>query len=457
MLPENNTIKHFNLNYENFLIELKDFLEIPSVSNDPEHNVAIQKAASYLVTKLNSLGFQNAQAFQTERHPIVFAEMLNAGNEAPTLLIYGHYDVQPPDPLDEWHSGPFEPIIKDDYLVARGASDMKGQIMACVIAIESILKTSQLPINIKFLLEGEEEIGSPSLDSFMEAHKEMLRADFVLNPDAGMISPDKPTIVYGLRGMAYVELRIIGPKHDLHSGLFGGVVANPALVLSEFLSKLHDEQWRVTLPGFYDYVRVLTAEDKEKIASTGVTEQDYLDLTGVPKLYGESGFTPLERVGARPTLDVNGIYSGFIGDGSKTIIPAYAKAKISCRLVPDQDPDKVYKAFEAFCKMHIPDTVTYEIINMHGAPAYLAENAPGTKNLVDAYKTVWKTDVAYKREGGSVPVATSMKNILGVDSILTGFGLPDDQIHSPNERLHLPTWKRGIESLIIFLLSFDKP
>lgn len=456
MISFDESISHFKDNYDHYLSELKNFLAIPSISTEPNRASDIQKAADFLVNKLNSLGFLNAQSFQTKRHPIVYAEWPYAGKDAPTLLIYGHYDVQPPDPLDEWHSGPFEPVINDEYLIARGSSDMKGQILACIFAIESVLKTTKLPINIKFLLEGEEEIGSPSLDDFMLTHKDMLRADFVLNPDAGMIAPDKPTIVYGLRGMAYVELKIFGPKHDLHSGLFGGVVANPAIVLSEFIAKLHDDQGRVTLPGFYDNVRALNPLEKEKIASTGITDQDYLDLTGVPKLHGEVGFTPLERVGARPTLDVNGIYSGFIGEGSKTIIPAYAKAKISCRLVPDQNPDVVYKAFAQFCKEHIPETVKYEIINMHGAPAYLAENAPGTKNLVDAYTAIWGTNVAYKREGGSVPVATSMKNILGVDSLLTGFGLPDDQIHSPNERLHLPTWNRGVQALIVFLLSFSK-
>ncbi|MEL7659052.1 MAG: M20/M25/M40 family metallo-hydrolase, partial [Bacillota bacterium] len=307
----------------------------------------------------------------------------------------------------------------------------------------------------KFILEGEEEIGSPSLDAFLETHKELLKADFVLNLDAGMISPDKPTIVVGLRGLSFFELRVFGPKHDLHSGLFGGVIANPVHIISQVISDLHDENGKVTLPKFYDHVRPLTSSDRKKIAALGIPDSRYLELTGVPKLHGEKGFTPLERVGARPTLDVNGIYAGFIGEGSKTIIPAYAKAKISCRLVPDQDPEEVYESFAAFCKMNIPDTVTYEIIKMSGAPAYLVENAPGMENLVQAFETVWQTKVSYKREGGSVPVATSMKNILGIDSLLTGFGLPDDQIHSPNERLHLPTWKRGIHALIVFLLSFS--
>jgi acetylornithine deacetylase/succinyl-diaminopimelate desuccinylase-like protein len=449
------SLNYFDLSFDNFLNELKNFLQIPSVSTNPDHAEDIQTAATFLVQKLQSLGFQNVKAYQTDRHPIVYGEWLNAGHAAPTLLIYGHYDVQPPDPLDEWQSGPFDPVVKDDYLIARGASDMKGQIMAAIFSLESVLKTSELPLNIKFILEGEEEIGSPSLDAFLETHKELLKADFVLNLDAGMISPDKPTIVVGLRGLSFFELRVFGPKHDLHSGLFGGVIANPVHIISQVISDLHDENGKVTLPKFYDHVRPLTSSDREKIAALGIPDSRYLELTGVPKLHGEKGFTPLERVGARPTLDVNGIYAGFIGEGSKTIIPAYAKAKISCRLVPDQDPEEVYESFAAFCKMNIPDTVTYEIIKMSGAPAYLVENAPGMENLVQAFETVWQTKVSYKREGGSVPVATSMKNILGIDSLLTGFGLPDDQIHSPNERLHLPTWKRGIHALIVFLLSFS--
>jgi acetylornithine deacetylase/succinyl-diaminopimelate desuccinylase-like protein len=449
------SLNYFDLSFDNFLNELKNFLQIPSVSTNPDHAEDIQTAATFLVQKLQSLGFQNVKAYQTDRHPIVYGEWLNAGHAAPTLLIYGHYDVQPPDPLDEWQSGPFDPVVKDDYLIARGASDMKGQIMAAIFSLESVLKTSELPLNIKFILEGEEEIGSPSLDAFLETHKELLKADFVLNLDAGMISPDKPTIVVGLRGLSFFELRVFGPKHDLHSGLFGGVIANPVHIISQVISDLHDENGKVTLPKFYDHVRPLTSSDRKKIAALGIPDSRYLELTGVPKLHGEKGFTPLERVGARPTLDVNGIYAGFIGEGSKTIIPAYAKAKISCRLVPDQDPEEVYESFAAFCKMNIPDTVTYEIIKMSGAPAYLVENAPGMENLVQAFETVWQTKVSYKREGGSVPVATSMKNILGIDSLLTGFGLPDDQIHSPNERLHLPTWKRGIHALIVFLLSFS--
>ena len=305
------------------------------------------------------------------------------------------------------------------------------------------------------LFEGEEEIGSPSLDKFLEQYKAILNADFVLNPDAGMISPDNPTIVYGLRGLAYFELIIKGPKADLHSGLFGGIIHNPAIVLSELIAGMHDENGKITLPNFYDLVRNLSAGDKQRIAAVPLEEDRLLSITEVKKFHGEEGFSMLERIGARPTLDVNGFYSGFIGEGGKTIIPAFAKAKISCRLVPDQDPEAVNNQMTDYLNAHVPDTVTWELVKMSGAPAYLADDAPGLINMKNALESVWKKPVVFKREGGSVPVATSFKNILGLDSILTGFGLPDDQIHSPNERLHLPTWRLGTKALIHFFSSFE--
>ncbi|MCJ7694318.1 MAG: dipeptidase [Anaerolineaceae bacterium] len=434
----------------------QDLLRIPTISTSPNHTEDMKIGAKFLADYLTNLGFENACIYSTPRHPIVYAEWMKAPTDAPTLLIYGHYDVQPPDPLDEWTSEPFNPTVRDDYLFARGASDMKGQVMATIFALESILKASELNINIKYILEGEEEIGSPSLDAFMEEHKDLLNANFVLNPDAGMIAPDRPTIVYGLRGLAYFELRINGPKADLHSGLFGGIIHNPAIVMSEVISRMHDQDGKVTLPGFYENVKELSQAEREKILSLDLNDTHFIDMTGVPQLYGEKGYTQLERIGARPTLDVNGLYSGFIGEGGKTIIPAFANAKISCRLVPDQDPKQVNQQMIEFLNNEIPSTVTWKLTMSSGAPAYKSENVPGLENFISALETVWDKPVAYKREGGSVPVATSMKNILGLDSILTGFGLPDDQIHSPNERLHLPTWQLGIKALILFLLSFSK-
>lgn len=454
MLINQEALTYYAANYDRFMERLKDLLKIPSISTDPNHKTDIHAAAAFLQEYLEELHFKNVTVFQTTGHPIVYGELISTKENAPTLLIYGHYDVQPADPINEWNSSPFVPTEKEEYLYARGSSDMKGQIMACLFAIESVSKTCEIPVNVKVMFEGEEEIGSPSLDTFIENHRSLLSADVILNPDAGMVSADKPTIVYGLRGLAYFELTINGPKADLHSGQFGGIVHNPAIILSELISAMHDSEGRVTLPGFYDSVRRMSPEEKERIASLNLDDAHYLGLTGVKELYGEAGFSQLERLGARPTLDVNGLYSGFIGEGAKTIIPAFARAKISCRLVPDQDPEEVYNQLVAFLTAHMPSTATWNLIKMSGAPAYIAESAPGVKILTEALETVWGTRVAYKREGGSVPVATAFKHFLGVDSILTGFGLPDDQIHSPNERLHLPTWQKGIKALILFLQGF---
>jgi len=314
----------------------------------------MQRACDFLVNRLKSLGAERIEVFPTPVHPILYAEKHSLKPGAPTLLIYGHYDVQPVAPLDEWQSPPFEPTLTGDYLTARGASDMKGQVMAALSAIDSVLQAGELPLNLKFLFEGEEEIGSPSLDPFIESHRDLLACDMVLNPDAGMVGPDAPTIVYGLRGLLYFEVRVDGPQADLHSGLFGGVVANPAIVLAELVASLHNPDGSVAVPGFYDQVLPLTPEEKARIAAIPTSQAELLAITGAPALFGEAGYTPLERIGARPTLDVNGLYSGFIGEGSKTIIPAYAKAKISCRLVPNQDPDQVYAAIQRYIESKVP-------------------------------------------------------------------------------------------------------
>ncbi len=433
---------------------LDAFLRIPSVSADREMKPHMLEAAEYLKSIFAKLSMDTVEIFPTNLHPIVFAEKRSSLPDAKTLLIYGHYDVQPPDPLELWTTPAFEPAIRGEYLYARGSSDMKGQIMATVFALESVLRTGELPLNVKFLLEGEEEVGSPSFDNFVEQHADMLKCDMILNPDAGMINKDTPTIVTGLRGMVYFEVRIDGPKMDLHSGLFGGNVANPANVLAKIIAQLHNPDGSVAIPGFYDRVRVLTDEDKRKIALNPTTEDDLLNVTGAPAVYGEEGFTMLERQGARPTLDVNGLYSGFIGEGAKTIIPAYAKAKISCRLVPDQKHAEIYELAEKYIRSLVPPTVTVSFIKHSGGPSYLAEDAPGLDHFIKAFEDTWQKKVVFKREGGSVPVATVMQELLGVKSILSGLGMPDDAIHSPNEHLHLPTWHKGIQAYIRFLTSF---
>ena len=448
------TLQYYQNNHTKLLNELKDFLRIPSVSTDPTHKADINAAVDFLKNKLVAVGFEDVKIFSTPGHPIVYAEKI-VNPESPTLLIYGHYDVQPPDPIDAWQTPPFDPSVKSDYIYARGASDMKGQIWACISALESIIKTDGLPINVKFLIEGEEEIGSPSLERFLNEHKSRLKCDFVLNPDAGMLAPDKPTIVYALRGMAYFELRLFGPNADLHSGVFGGVIDNPANVLSKVLAGMHDENGCVTLPNFYNDVRAITEQERDQLSNLGMDEAFYQKLTGVSALGGEDGFQPIERVGARPTLDINGLYAGFIDKGAKTIIPAYAMAKISTRLVPNQDPEQIQRSLCDYLEQKVPNTVRWELDFLSGAPGYLVEDhAPGVERFIDALRNTWDVEPLLKPEGGSIPVATAMKNILGVDSIITGFGLPDDQIHSPNERLHLPTHQKGVEALICFLTSF---
>jgi len=443
-------IQYYQENYQNLHQEFLNLLRIPSVSTSEDHQDDIQKAADFLVEKLSGLGFDKVSKHSTPKHPIVYGEYI-VDSEKPTVLIYGHYDVQPPDPLNDWHTPPFEPAERGEYLFARGASDMKGQIWATISALEAIIKAGQPGLNIKLLFEGEEEIGSPSLDAFLESHKALLKSDFVLNPDAGMIAPDKPTIIDGLRGLAYFELRIFGPKADLHSGIFGGVVANPANVLCKLIAGMHDENGKVTLPGFYDHVRDLTENEREELSRIGFDDNFYKEMTGVSALNGEMGYTPVERAGARPTLDVNGFYSGYIEKGAKTIIPAYATAKISTRLVPNQDPILVHEGMKSYLEANVPDTVTWELEYMSGAPAYInGEETPGLELFIEALNQTWHMQPLMKREGGSIPVATSMKEILGVDSIITGFGLPGDQIHSPNERLHLPTHRKGVEALIRF-------
>jgi acetylornithine deacetylase/succinyl-diaminopimelate desuccinylase-like protein len=433
-----------------FFDELKAFCSIPSISTDPEAKPAMQQTAEWVAAQLRMVGMQNVQVFATTGHPVVYGESLNAPGK-PTVLIYGHYDVQPPDPLELWQSGPFEPTQRGEHLFARGVTDMKGQVLASIKAIESITQTGQLPVNVKFLIEGEEEIGSPSLDGFMEAHKALLACDVALNPDSGMIAPDFPSITYALRGLAYFEIRVQGPAADLHSGVFGGAVLNPANALCKLIAGMHDDQGRVILPGFYDKVRPLSDEERAELARSPFNDAMLLAATGVPSLYGEAGYTSVERVGARPTLDVNGFLSGFTGAGSKTVLPAKAMAKISTRLVPDQDPDEVHQQLLAYLKANAPAGIQWEVIKMAGGPASISDrHSPAVQAMAAAMQSVWGKPPVFKREGGSVPVVLSFQKILGVESVNTGFAMPNDNMHSPNEMLHLPTLWKGIDAFIHF-------
>jgi acetylornithine deacetylase/succinyl-diaminopimelate desuccinylase-like protein len=458
-MPDSRTaaIQYAHQNQARFLQELEEFLRLPSISTDPTRGAEMQRTAEWVAAQIKALGFKNVQVFPTAGHPVVYGECLDAGAKAPTVLVYGHYDVQPPDPLDLWESGPFEPQVRGENLFARGATDMKGQVMAALKALEAVINTGKLGVNVKFLIEGEEEIGSPSLGDFIRSHADMLRCDFSLNPDSGILAPDLPSITYALCGLAYFELRLSGPDHDLHSGVFGGGVHNPAQALCELIAGMHDDQGRVTLPGFYDKVRPLDAEERNELARSPVGDAFYLKETGAPTLWGEAGYTTIERLGARPTLEVCGMISGYTGAGAKTVLPSKAMAKISCRLVPEQDPDEVYAQMRAYLEANVPPTVRYELEKMAGAPASISDrHSRWVQAIEKAMESVWGMRPLLRREGGSVPVVGQFQSLLGVASVNAGFSLPGDNMHSPNEKLHLPTWYNGIDCLVHFFYNLSE-
>ena len=438
-------------NQRRFLNELIELIKLPSVSTDPAHMEDMRRTAHWVEDKLQAVGMEKVQVLETGGHPLVYAEYLTAGPKAPTIVIYGHYGVQPPDPLELWHSPPFQPEIRDGDLFGRGASDMKGQVIASISAVEAWMKHGGLPINVKWMIEGEEEIGSPNLAPFIEKNKDLFKCDFALNPDGGILDAELPSIIYALRGLAYFEIRVQGPAHDLHSGMFGGSVLNPANELARLIAGMHDDQGHVILPGFYDKVRPLEDDERAALARLPMKEDFFLKQTGSPALWGEQGYTPVEHVGARPTLDVNGFLSGFTGEGSKTVLPATAMAKVSTRLVPDQDPADVHQALLEYMEQNARPGITWEVEQMAGGPASITpRDSIGVKALAKAMQQVWGVEPVYKREGGSVPVVAQMSQILGVDSVMTGFGLPNDNLHAPNEKLTLAPWYNGIDTLIYF-------
>jgi acetylornithine deacetylase/succinyl-diaminopimelate desuccinylase-like protein len=447
--PRQNALDYARQNNARFLEELKEFLAIPSISTDPEHNADTLRCAEWVANQLKSLGMEKVQIMPTGGHPVVYGEQMKAGNDAPTVMIYGHYDVQPVDPLELWTSDPFKAEVRGESLFARGASDMKGQVIASLKAVEAVVRTSGLPVNLKWLIEGEEEIGSKNLGDFIMKHKELLRADFCINPDAGMINANSPTITYGLRGLAYFELRVYGPERDLHSGLFGGTVHNPAQALTELVAGMHDKKGRITLPGFYDKVRKVSKAERADIARLPTNAKHFLDRTGAPKLWGEPEYSPEERVSIRPTLEVNGLLSGFTGEGSKTVLPAWAMAKISCRLVPDQTPELIEKAMIKYLKKHAPKTIRWELKTISGSGvAITARDSAGVTAVAKGLEQAWGKRPLFKREGGSIGVVVQLQKYVGVESVLTGFGLPEDNAHSPNEKLDLPAWRKGIDAFI---------
>lgn len=437
-------------NRARYLAELKEFLAIPSISTLTEYKPDMQRAADWVAAQMRGMGLDYVEIMPTGGHPAVYGEWLKAPGK-PTILIYGHYDVQPVDPLNEWESQPFTATERGDNLYARGASDMKGQVQAFLKALEAWQAAGGLPLNVKVIVEGEEEIGSPNLGAFMGQHAEKLKCDIALNCDSGIMRPDQPSLVYGLRGLAYFELWVYGPDHDLHSGIFGGSLHNPAQALCELIAGMHDEHGHITLPGFYDKVRVMDAEERAELARSAHTDEAWSQMAGVAELYGEQGYTTSERVGGRPTLEVNGLLSGFTGEGSKTVLPAKAMAKISTRLVPYQDDQAVEQQLRAYLEAKAPKTIRWEVKSLTSGPAVLVErDSLAGRAAMEALEATFGVRPVFRLEGGSVPVVSMVQAKLGVDSILMGFGLPDDNLHAPNEKLHLPNFYRGIDAYIRF-------
>ena len=452
MTTPNAPLAHARANKERHLAEYRELIAIPSISTLSENKPDVLRCGEWLAAQLRAVGMANVELMPTPGHPILYAETPHLPGK-PTLLVYGHYDVQPVDPLNEWESGPFEGAIRGDYIFARGASDMKGQLFAFIKALECITAHGPLPVNLKIMFEGEEEIGSPNLGDFIRAHKDRLRCDAVLNCDAGIHSTDIPAITYSLRGLAYFELELRTAAKDLHSGLYGGSIRNPIHVLCELIAAMHDTDGRVTLPGFYDRVRPLPEEERAVLRQVPHSDDAWLATTGAAELYGETGYSTKERTGARPTLEVNGIWGGFIGEGAKTVLPARAHAKISTRLVADQKPEEVEEQLRAFISAHLPKGVTEWHLHNHswGPGATMQRDTPYMRAAAAALETVFGRPPFFKREGGSVPVVGMLQQELGVDSVMLGFALPEDGIHGPNERQYLPNFYRGIETYIHFL------
>jgi acetylornithine deacetylase/succinyl-diaminopimelate desuccinylase-like protein len=452
-----NVLKYLEANHDRHLSELDEFLRIPSISTNRENQKDVQRCALWVADHLKSIGMKTVEIFQTPGHPIVYGEWLGAADR-PTVLLYGHYDVQPVDPLNLWTTPPFEPSIREGDLYARGSSDDKGQVFIHFKGVEAYLKsTGKLPCNLKMLIEGEEEIGSTNLERFVKDHNDKLKADLALISDSGMFARGVPSITYALRGLVYMEVEVVGPNRDLHSGSFGGAIHNPIQVLSEMIASLHDKNGRVTIPHFYDDVRPLTKKERDGFKKLPFSDMEYRRDLGVRVLYGEKGFSTLERVWARPTLECNGIWGGFVEEGAKTVLPAKATAKISMRLVPDQKSAKIEKLFEKHIRKIAPGTVTVSARSLHGGEAAITPiDSPGVMAGVEALKKAFGKTPLYQREGGSIPVVVQFKELLGLDTVLLGFGLPDENAHAPDEHLNLENFFGGIRTSVHFFNEFPK-
>ena len=443
-------IDFIHTNRDRYVTELKQYLAIPSISALPEHAGDTRRCAEWTAAEMTRVGLENVRLVETPGNPVVYGDWLHAEG-APTILFYGHYDVQPVDPLELWESPPFEATVRDGEIYARGAADDKGQVFMHFKAIEAHMKqTGRLPVNMKVIIEGEEEVGSLNLDNFVKANKAMLAADVVVISDSSMFDRGIPSICYGLRGLTYFQIDLRGSNSDLHSGVFGGTVANPAMVLAQMLAQMRDKGGRIKIPGFYDDVRELTPEERAEWQKLPWSDRKYQKELGAPKLFGESGFTTNERRWGRPTFEVNGLLSGFTGDGAKTVLPAVAMAKVSMRLVPDQHPDKIAQLFEDYVRKVAPKTVDLKVTRMHGGKPWMADfDNIYVRAAGRAIEQGFGKAPVFCREGGSIPVVSTFEEELGIPSVLFGVGLPDENAHAPNEKLDLGNFHGGIVSAAI--------
>lgn len=445
------TIKQYvEQNKQRLLDELFELLRFPSVSADPQYKPDVLKTADYVAKKLQDAGAEKVEVCQTAGYPIVYGEkMIDASK--PTVLVYGHYDVQPPDPLELWKTPPFEPTIRDGKIFARGACDDKGQFYMHVKAFELMMQTGTLPCNIKFMIEGEEEVGSNNLGIFVNQNKDRLKADVVLISDTSMISMEHPSLETGLRGLSYLEVEVVGPNRDLHSGVYGGAVANPATILAKMIASLHDENNHITIPGFYNKVVDLTPAERVALNSAPYDEEEYKNDLGVRELWGEKGYTTFERTGTRPTLEVNGIWGGYIGEGAKTVLPSKANAKISMRLVPNQSSEEITKLFTEHFKNIAPASVKVTVTPHHGGePVVTPTDSIAYKAAQKAIKESFGKEPIPTRGGGSIPIVALFEDELGIKTVLMGFGLDSDALHSPNEKYEIYNYYKGIETIPLF-------
>lgn len=435
---------------QRFLDEMLELLRIPSVSAKSEHKEDMRKCADLVRQRLLDSGCDKAEVMETAGHPVVYGEKLIDPSK-PTVLVYGHYDVQPADPLNLWHSGPFEPVIKDGKVYARGSADDKGQFYMHVKALETMVKTNSLETNVKFLIEGEEEVGSPNLGTFVGEHKDLLKADVILISDSSMISMENPSLDIGVRGLSYIEVEVTGPSRDLHSGTYGGAVANPITILAKMIASLHDENNHVTIPGFYDDVVEATKEERELMAKAPFNEDEYKKDLGVKEVWGEKGYTTNERTGIRPTIEVNGIWGGYTGEGAKTVLPSKATAKISARLVPNQKSTKITELLLNHLRKIAPSSVTINAFEHHGGEPYMTPiDSKGYQAAAKAIQTTFGKTPIPVRGGGSIPICSILERELGIKIVFMGFGLDNDNLHSPNEKYNLENYYKGIETIPYF-------